>query len=338
MLVSIVIPTYNRIEVLKSLILSIQNQTHTQFECVIQDNGPSSDGTHEFIRTLGLSDKRFTISSSGPIGYTRAINRGLAAAVGDLYLIMDDDVELIEPSTLSFIVEKFKAETKLGAMQISEFYPNGKGKFKTTPPTANTTKKPSYNDLWSNTANAEPGAISKWGIIGTKLHNLSYGSDHQVCHLRSSCLSVRSEIFKRLDGFCEDYVFFGRGYRGDTDFSFGVNYIGYDVVYCCSGPQILHKLSPKTRGWQRGGIASAKYLLATHRNNMYFFLRNFWHYKNCLVYVLWDICVGSSQQPGLVRLVRWGPRSITTFCFSILGKLLGVFLFLRRGPRPWPER
>lgn len=46
-LISVYIPTYNRLELLKRAVQSVQNQTYKNFEIIIVDDN-SSDGTQDF--------------------------------------------------------------------------------------------------------------------------------------------------------------------------------------------------------------------------------------------------------------------------------------------------
>ena len=51
-LISVYIPTYNRLELLKRAVQSVQNQTYKNFEIIIVDDN-SSDGTQDFL--VGLT-------------------------------------------------------------------------------------------------------------------------------------------------------------------------------------------------------------------------------------------------------------------------------------------
>ncbi len=273
-------------------------------------------------------DERFIHIETGAIGIYPACNRGLKGGAGSIYMTMDDDVELVDENTLQSIVQRFEEDERLGVLQLSEYYPDGRGQDAAIERGA----PQSWIEVWKNTTSYPAGNINRWGFIGTKLYHLPFGRDHEVYHVRSSCMAIRRDAFLQVGGFYEPYVVNGRGYRCETDLCVGINHANYKVVYAARTPQVLHKTAPKTRGWTRGKIDGA-YLYATSRNNMFFFLRNYWSRASSIIFFIWDVLVGGSQQPGLYRLWRYGPRNRDALSASLRGKVDGFFLFWRLGPR-----
>lgn len=93
--VSVVIPTYNRLSFLKDAIASVMAQTYNNWELVIVDDG-STDGTKENLQYC--DDKRikvFCVAHCGNIAALR--NAGVAASTGEWVAFLDsDDVWLPE--------------------------------------------------------------------------------------------------------------------------------------------------------------------------------------------------------------------------------------------------
>jgi glycosyltransferase involved in cell wall biosynthesis len=88
-LISIVIPTYNRLFYLLQAVESVLIQTYTNWELLIADDG-SEDGTIEKVRAL--EDKRIHILSMPHCGNVAAIrNVGAAAASGEWLTFLDSD-------------------------------------------------------------------------------------------------------------------------------------------------------------------------------------------------------------------------------------------------------
>jgi glycosyltransferase involved in cell wall biosynthesis len=88
-MVSVVIPTFNRVEYLKLTIDSILNQTYTDCEVIIVDDG-SSDGTKEFVNENYKTAVRYI--NRGKIGNIAALrNIGITESRGDLIAFCDDD-------------------------------------------------------------------------------------------------------------------------------------------------------------------------------------------------------------------------------------------------------
>jgi len=94
-LVSVIIPTYNRGKVLSKSILSVINQTHKQLEIIIIDDG-SSDNTESVVSAF--KDQRITfIRHKENKGVSAARNIGLRIARGNFIAFLDsDDVFLPE--------------------------------------------------------------------------------------------------------------------------------------------------------------------------------------------------------------------------------------------------
>ena len=90
-LVSVVIPTYNRVHTLPRSIDSVLNQTYENLELIIMDDG-SVDGTEEYIR--GIEDSRIRYKRSDiNQGPSAARNRGAELAQGEYLAFQDSDDE-----------------------------------------------------------------------------------------------------------------------------------------------------------------------------------------------------------------------------------------------------
>ena len=103
-LISVYIPTYNRLELLKRAVQSVQNQTYKNFEIIIVDDN-SSDGTQDFLVGLDKVDSRiryfFKDKNSGA-----CVSRNIAInlAQGELITGLDDD-DYFLPHRLEFFLD-----------------------------------------------------------------------------------------------------------------------------------------------------------------------------------------------------------------------------------------
>jgi GT2 family glycosyltransferase/peptidoglycan/xylan/chitin deacetylase (PgdA/CDA1 family) len=88
---SIVIPTYQRREIVTRSVAALNDQTFRDFEVVIVDDG-SSDGTAEALRALEVNFP-LTVISRPNEGASVARNVGAAAASGEYLVFLDDDME-----------------------------------------------------------------------------------------------------------------------------------------------------------------------------------------------------------------------------------------------------
>ena len=87
---SIIIPTYNRKEILKKTLLSLCGQTSKDFEVIVADDG-SNDGTGELIRTLELPYPILHIRQENS-GRSAARNSGVLRSGGKILLFIDDHI------------------------------------------------------------------------------------------------------------------------------------------------------------------------------------------------------------------------------------------------------
>jgi GT2 family glycosyltransferase len=87
MLFSVVIPTANRLSLLKETLASVWKQTFSDYEIIVVDDG-SSDGTPEYLKTLERSASVFAQPNRGP-GAAR--NLGASHANGEYLAFLDSD-------------------------------------------------------------------------------------------------------------------------------------------------------------------------------------------------------------------------------------------------------
>lgn len=92
---TVALPTYNRAELLPKVFGSLQRQTFRDFEVVVINDG-STDSTAEYLDQVqdGMSFRVQTIHQSNA-GRSAALNRAFPHARGELFLIMDDDDQLL---------------------------------------------------------------------------------------------------------------------------------------------------------------------------------------------------------------------------------------------------
>jgi GT2 family glycosyltransferase len=100
-LVSIVIPTYNHLDLLKACITSIKTYTDlVSCEVIIVANG-CTDGTADYLKSLPAPFR--SISFSQPLGYTKATNEGIKVATGKYVLLLNNDIILLPQPKNSWI-------------------------------------------------------------------------------------------------------------------------------------------------------------------------------------------------------------------------------------------
>lgn len=107
--VTVVIPCYNGARYLGQAIDSVLNQTYSDYEIVVVDDG-STDATAQVV--AGYGDKvRYLYQENQ--GLPAARNRGVASSTGDYLTFLDAD-DLLLPNKLARQVAALEAEPRLG--------------------------------------------------------------------------------------------------------------------------------------------------------------------------------------------------------------------------------
>ena len=103
--VSVIIPMWNNEDTIERTLVSIQAQTHTNFECIIVNDG-STDASAQICSRFCKSDARFVMYTQENSGVSAARNYGLARAHGTLVLFLDAD-DSYKPTTFQIAVETY---------------------------------------------------------------------------------------------------------------------------------------------------------------------------------------------------------------------------------------
>lgn len=87
---SIIIPVYNTAPYLEQCVESVLQQTYTNFELILVDDG-STDTSPDLCDRLAKSDERIRVIHQANGGSSKARNAGIKFAEGDVILFLDSD-------------------------------------------------------------------------------------------------------------------------------------------------------------------------------------------------------------------------------------------------------
>jgi GT2 family glycosyltransferase len=116
-LLSVIIPTRNRVKSLKLLLESLAAPAQIgipETEIIVVDNG-STDETHRWLDTQRQQNGGLIILDEPRPGKSNALNRALSVARGEIFMVLDDDV-VIQPNCLAKHAEAYAA-TQFAAIQ-----------------------------------------------------------------------------------------------------------------------------------------------------------------------------------------------------------------------------
>jgi len=121
---SVIIPTYNRAQLVGRAIRSVLNQTHQDFELIVIDDA-STDITKDVIK--GFKDSRIRyIRLKSNRGAYAARNIGLRVAKGEFVAFLDDDDEWLAEK-LETQLRLFRSNPRVKLVHVSalDIFPNG---------------------------------------------------------------------------------------------------------------------------------------------------------------------------------------------------------------------
>ena len=101
--VSVIVPVYNVENYLKRCLVSIMDQTYTDLEIILVDDG-STDRSSEICDEYASNDPRFKVIHKSNGGLSSARNAGISAATGDYLSFVDSD-DHPEPDMISSMIE-----------------------------------------------------------------------------------------------------------------------------------------------------------------------------------------------------------------------------------------
>lgn len=116
---SIIVPVYNAEKYLKSCLDSITNQTYSNLEVLLIDDG-SKDNSGNICDTYSASDSRFKTFHLNNRGVSRARNYGLAHASGRYVTFIDSD-DTIEPDALETYLSAFQDDNQIDAIKAGYY-------------------------------------------------------------------------------------------------------------------------------------------------------------------------------------------------------------------------
>ena len=89
-MISVIVPVYNVEKYLEECLDSIQNQTFSNIEIILVNDG-SSDNSKEICKKYCEQDNRFKLINQTNQGQSVARNTGVAASKGEFIAFVDSD-------------------------------------------------------------------------------------------------------------------------------------------------------------------------------------------------------------------------------------------------------
>ena len=109
---TVIMCTVGSCDMLEDAVRAILAQKHHRFSLVVVDNAPETGQTRE--KLASIDDTRMTIVPASRPGLSRARNRGVLAARGEVIVFTDDDA-IVDPNWLTAMIDPFTASPYVAA-------------------------------------------------------------------------------------------------------------------------------------------------------------------------------------------------------------------------------
>ena len=238
-LVSIIIPMRDRISLLERCLEGIRERTdYRPLEIVIVDNGSKEAATHEFLRALEEKKEGRVLRVDGEFNFSRLINRGAAAAKGEVLAFLNNDIDANEPDWLREMVSH-AVRAGVGAVGARLWYPNG--------------------TLQHGGVVLGLGGVAGHAFTGVPRGHAGYFNRtylQQYCSaVTGACLLVRREVFEQAGGFDETNLAIS---FNDIDFCLRLRAAGFQNVWTPYANLVHHESA--SRGHQRAPEEQAQFV------------------------------------------------------------------------------
>ena len=110
-IVSVIVPIYNVEEYLEECLESIRNQTYTNIEVILVNDG-STDGSREICESYCEKDIRFRLINQENQGQSVARNRGVKESVGQYIMFVDSD-DVVNTDVLEVLLPYMKTDVDI---------------------------------------------------------------------------------------------------------------------------------------------------------------------------------------------------------------------------------
>ena len=186
-LVSIVIPTRDRVELLSMCVNSILEKTaYPHYQIVVVDNGSTDEKALAYLDSIAKDERVKVIRADIPFNYSALNNLGVAQTDGEYLVLMNNDIEITQTDWLEEMLA-FACQPDIGCVGAQLWYPN--------------------NTLQHGGVVLGIGGVASHAHKGIPRGNFGYfgrASAHQMFSaVTAACLMIRKSTYQAVDGFDE---------------------------------------------------------------------------------------------------------------------------------------
>lgn len=228
-MVSIIVPTRDRPELLERCVRGVLDGTdYPNFELLVVDNDSVEPATKTLFTDLAKDPRVRILPAPGPFNYSKINNDAVRRARGEILLLLNNDVAVIEPHWLTEMVGH-AVRPEVGAVGARLLYADGRVQHGGVilgvgyPPVA--------GNLYAGAPAEDRGYYSHLRLA----RNMSA--------VTAACLAVRKSVFAEVGGFDEEHLAVA---FNDVDLCLKIRERGYQIIWTPHAE--LHHLESATRG------------------------------------------------------------------------------------------
>ena len=126
-LVSVIIPTLDHPELLQACTHGLLRETdYPRLELLIVDNGTTDPEALALLDRLAADERVTVLRDASPFNWAALNNRAAAQAAGDVLLLLNNDIAVLQPGWLTELVGQ-TIQPGVGAVGAKLLYPDGRG-------------------------------------------------------------------------------------------------------------------------------------------------------------------------------------------------------------------
>lgn len=122
--VSVIVPTRNRVDLLRTCLGGLATATYPDVEVIVMDNGSDDPETLAYLAALDTARHR-VVKHDGPFNYSAINNHGVELARGHLICLLNNDIETMDTHWLSILATQ-ALRPEVGAVGARLLYPDGR--------------------------------------------------------------------------------------------------------------------------------------------------------------------------------------------------------------------
>lgn len=237
-LVSIIIPTKDQCQLLRTCIDGLLNRTdYKPVEIVIVDNGSSAPDALAFLADLRSRKNVKVVEDPGPFNFSRLVNLGVAASSGKVCVLLNNDINVINSDWLDEMVSHV-LRPEVGAVGAKLYY--------------------------ANDTLQHGGVILGLGGVAGHVHRRAprqspgyFGRlnlTHNLSCVTAACLATRREVYDHIGGFDEQNLAVA---FNDVDFCIRIRQAGYKIIWTPNAE--LYHYESLSRGYETTPEKAARF-------------------------------------------------------------------------------